>query len=161
MFQQHSSHIFIFLIVILALTSGLTGATPPKITTFVHQQNLPTGSSFLLTCSVYQGSSPLLFKWLKNGLEFSSSSRLSIETKNQFSFFNIPEVKPSDGGNYSCSVSNSNGRDSQWAFLSVKGQYSFPKLRALILRLSFWCLSLFFYAVMWRYCLSEWIQIQS
>ena len=81
------------------------------------------GSPFILTCSVYQGSQPLQFKWFKND-KVINSENVEIETKSIVSHLTIPKIQIEDSANFSCIVLNPFGIDHQWSVLQVKGLLS-------------------------------------
>ncbi|KAJ6222590.1 hypothetical protein RDWZM_001135, partial [Blomia tropicalis] len=97
----------------------------PKITKFHPFYSQPNESQFMLTCNVYQGLKPLKFIWFKNGQKLESNEKVEIDTKNMFSHLSLSKIGVDDSANYSCSVSNPFGVDTQWSVLQVKGQ---PKL---------------------------------
>lgn len=99
----------------------------PKILPFYKEIRQPEGSSFSLTCNAIRGSSPssdsLKFIWHRNSNEIIESSRHNIETKGSLSYFTLSRLTSDDWGNYSCTVFNRNGFDSQWTILRVDGQF--------------------------------------
>ena len=83
-----------------------------------HSQNV--NKKFFIFCYLQQGSKPLTFEWFKDG-RLLSSSRYLIDTSDDVSGLTIERVNTADAGNYSCSVRNRLGSDSQHTFLLVKG----------------------------------------
>ena len=98
---------------------------PPKLAkwqTTLSQQ--PVGSLLALLCNAIQGTRPIKFQWLRNGVEIQNNihlNRFSIDIKLSFSQFTLHDIQVTDSGNYSCLVSNDFGFDSQWSVLEVKG----------------------------------------
>ena len=81
-------------------------------------------SSYLhIICTVEKGTPPLFFDWAKNGKTIKSGPNVSykIENSDLFSTFIIKSLHRNDSGNYTCSVKNSIGFDSQSFVLSIKG----------------------------------------
>lgn len=96
----------------------------PKIAKFNSAYSQPSGSLFMLTCNVYQGSEPLHFQWLKNDGPIDHghrSANIVIEIKDSFSHLSVKNIGLDDSANYSCVVSNQIGFDTQWSVLQVKG----------------------------------------
>lgn len=75
------------------------------------------------TCVVVSGSHPFSFRWFKDGKELSQvrDDRIIVRNEPEFSQLEIRKIRASDRGNYSCSVSNPSGSDSQSAVLDIKG----------------------------------------
>ena len=69
------------------------------------------------------GVAPLKFFWTKNGHSISQSPdpRIKIDVDDDFSMITIKNIQIDDAGNYSCTVQNRFGIDSQWSLLQVKG----------------------------------------
>ena len=81
------------------------------------------GTKLNIVCSVQKGSTPLFFTWFKNGQIVKSSPNVNfkIENSDSISMFTIENLQRSDQGNYTCSVKNTIGSDSQTTILSIKG----------------------------------------
>jgi hypothetical protein len=91
------------------LTDCLSGAVP-IILTQPQSQTLNAGAEAVL--SVTAIGSPLFFQWAKDGTEISGQTNSTLT---------LPNVSPSDAGNYKVIVSNSAGSaTSQAATLTVK-----------------------------------------
>ena len=83
----------------------------------------PEGSQFSAFCSAQSGALPLHFQWLKNERIISSDSHIQIVSLDEMqSNLKIKKVNASDSGNYTCTVRNSHGIDSQTVKLIVKGK---------------------------------------
>ncbi len=95
----------------------------PKLLALLPQNTVSEGFSFRLYCSIQTGTKPLFFQWSKNGLILNNSPQTNykIENSEDQSIFKIMNVIRADSGNYSCSVRNAFGTDSQSAILIVKG----------------------------------------
>lgn len=100
-----------------------------------HFQN--TGKKFILTCYLEEGTKPLVFEWHRNGGIISSVSSVRIETSEEVSSLTIDRLQSTDSGNYSCSVSNQFGSDSQSTVLLVKGSASFVSIAIVMWRIGF------------------------
>ena len=76
-------------------------------------------------CSIQRGAPPLFFEWSKNANTIKSSPEVNykIENSDSFSLLSIKKLKRVDSGNYTCTVTNSVGSDTQQFTLSVKGIY--------------------------------------
>ena len=76
-------------------------------------------------CSVQKGSLPLKFEWQKDGVvlhfDMNHLNHKKIEYGDDYSSLIMPNVLPSDAGNFSCLVSNSFGRDVLTFVLHVSG----------------------------------------
>ena len=90
---------------------------------FPHQTQ-GEGSFFQQLCSVQRGSEPLFFNWHKNGelLKPGPKVNYKIENSKRFSTLTIEKIERKDSANYSCSVSNGFGSDSQNVLLTVEGK---------------------------------------
>jgi hypothetical protein len=95
----------------------------PKLLALSQQNTVSEGVLFRLYCSILSGTKPLFFQWTKNGQILSNSPQTNykIENSEDHSFLKILSVIRADSGNYSCSVRNAFGTDSQSAILIVKG----------------------------------------
>jgi len=106
------------------LTCGLVFAnTSPKIEEFNHNRSQNHGTKFKISCSLQEGARPLHFTWHKNGelLQATSASTYRIETTDDDSLLIVDKLSLSDSANYSCSVRNHFGTDTQFTILVVKG----------------------------------------
>jgi hypothetical protein len=102
----------------------------PKLLALSQQNTVSEGFSFRLLCSIQTGSKPLFFQWSKNGQILSNSPQTNykIENSEDQSIFKILNVIRTDSGNYSCTVRNAFGSDSQSAMLLVKGLNNFNSI---------------------------------
>ncbi len=93
----------------------------------MSHKNLTEGSYFQLLCTVEEGSLPLFFEWSKNGqsLKANPDVNYKIDNIDRASTFIISKINRKDTGNYTCSVRNAFGTDSQNVYLTVKGMISF------------------------------------
>lgn len=85
--------------------------------------DIKTGGSAVGMCVLSQGSEPLNFKWLKNGVELSENTRITAFKQGSFSTLEIKNIESSDRANYTCSVQNNHGTGSYTAPLVIKGMY--------------------------------------
>ncbi|GIY67330.1 titin [Caerostris darwini] len=81
----------------------------PVIQPFTLPDKIQIGKSLSLTCAVMSGKPPLTFKWYKNQKLLQTENVMSPNKK--VSSLTIDPIIQSSGGNYSCTVSNSDGRD--------------------------------------------------
>ena len=97
----------------------------PRLFEFKNSYSQPVNSRFVINCNYISGVAPLKFFWTKNGhsIPQSSDSRIKIDVDDDFSMITIKNIKIDDAGNYSCTVQNRFGIDSQWSMLQVKGDY--------------------------------------
>lgn len=79
------------------------------------------GESVGVMCMIMNGQPPFKFEWQKDGRYLKDSSKINILEK--ASSLSIDPVLKSSAGNYTCSVTNSFGRNSFSAILRVKGAY--------------------------------------
>ena len=94
----------------------------PKLDEFHPKRSQKVGTKFSILCSPQEGSKPFQFGWLKNGIIFEdSSSKYKIDTTEDASLLMISSLSVYDTANYTCTVRNSFGDDSQSTFLTVKG----------------------------------------
>jgi len=77
-----------------------------------------------ILCQPQEGSRPFRFEWHKNGRLLSEATH-RIETSDDDSLFVIDKLTTTDSANYSCSVRNDFGADTQFTILTVKGLLSF------------------------------------
>ena len=77
-------------------------------------------------CSIQEGSPPFFFAWAKNGNSIKSGPNVNykIENSEMFSTFTIKKLERNDAANYTCTVSNSIGSDTQIVILNIKGIFS-------------------------------------
>ena len=87
----------------------------PKITT--REEN----SKFRLFCLVEEGHKPFQFEWFWNGKLIRENSKILIQNNEESSMLSIERLNRSDSGEYSCNVTNSGKKDSQFTVLNVKG----------------------------------------
>ena len=93
----------------------------------LYPREQKVGTSFQVFCSTQEGSTPLFFEWAKNGQQIKSSPNVNnkIENSELSSTFIIKKVEKGDSANYTCTVTNSVGSDSQTVNLLVKGRSLF------------------------------------
>ena len=93
-------------------------AAEPKITPFEFPTHLKLGEKTSVSCMA-TGSTPLRFKWLKDGSEVPANLATIINSE-EFSTIFIKNMSPVHSGNYTCVAENSFGSDRFTASLSVK-----------------------------------------
>ena len=114
--------LFLNCFVLFSLLLCVSSQMAPKLNPFISKQSQNLNSKFKLLCILQEGFKPARFEWHKDGrvlLEFNSNYR--IETEEDESEFTILKLDSNDSGNYSCSVWNDFGTDTQSKFLTVQG----------------------------------------
>ena len=86
-------------------------------------ETLKENAYFTALCAAQSGSVPLFFNWYKDGQAIpSQSNQITINSVSKMqSILSIEKVKANDSGNYTCSVRNAFGEDSQSIRLIVRG----------------------------------------
>ena len=99
----------------------------PKLKPHFPHQTQSEGLHFQQFCAVQKGSEPFFFVWYKNGvpLKPSPEANYKIENSKRFSTLTIEKLERKDSANYSCSVSNGFGSDSQNILLTIEGIINF------------------------------------
>src|SRR6218665_357521 len=113
------SLVFIFVIFIHVSSAG----QPPKVVPFASKLNLKAGNSLELFCSVSDGTKPIKFKWLHDGLEVLPNERIYFESKTANSILIFSHIDLKDACNYTCEAKNAFVTDSQSTFMLVKGLF--------------------------------------
>ncbi|RWS01343.1 hemicentin-1-like protein, partial [Dinothrombium tinctorium] len=91
----------------------------PKILPSLPLLSLSAGSRFVTMCTISQGTSPIYFKWNKNGKQVDLK-KINIKTEEITSTLTIDKVTREDSGNYSCTAENAFGKDTRIIQLMVK-----------------------------------------
>ncbi|GIY67333.1 titin [Caerostris darwini] len=100
----------------------------PKIPPLSFPPNVQTGLSTKVLCTVDRGIKPLEFKWKFNGKDiYNEDSAVLINTYDDFSVLNVDPVSSKYSGNYTCTVTNSHGKDSFTTTLMVQEPTSWIK----------------------------------
>ena len=75
-------------------------------------------------CSTQEGSPPFFFDWAKNAKTIKSSPDFNFKIENfeTFSTLSIKKLERFDSANYTCTVKNTVGSDTQHFLLNVKGK---------------------------------------
>lgn len=82
-------------------------------------EKIQIGKALSVTCAVMSGKSPFIFKWYKDGSLLQTENTRSESKK--VSTFVIDPILETSGGNYTCVISNSIGKDQFSSVLTVKG----------------------------------------
>jgi len=106
---------FIFFLIL-----QVTFTDKPKINPFFFSKNLKVNEKASVFCSVSTGSPPFTFQWLKNGLSLLNLNAPRIHLQPDFSVLSIDSISANDVGNYTCIISNHDGKDSHTASLIVE-----------------------------------------
>lgn len=91
---------------------------------FQFPDQVEIGQTTSTMCAVVSGKPPFVFKWYKDGSLLEGDG---INTQRKISNLIIDPVHKSSRGNYTCIVSNADGKGSYSAFLRIKGKVSFLK----------------------------------
>ncbi|XP_023225170.1 Down syndrome cell adhesion molecule-like protein Dscam2 [Centruroides sculpturatus] len=91
----------------------------PVIKPFTFPDNLKTGDSLSVSCSVISGDKPLTFMWMKENKEIKDGSNAKIHTHTSLSILAIDPLDEQNRGNYTCIVSNAFGSTSHTANLQI------------------------------------------
>ena len=118
---------FLVLCILFCLSSLLINGNdtlPPKLLPVLSDRVLKENSIFQIYCSVQEGSQPFFFEWQRNGQSLKSGPDFSykIDTSDISSTLTIRKIKTSDAGNYTCTVKNAHGVDSQYSLLTIRGK---------------------------------------
>ena len=116
--------VFILIFANLILISHQnTAIIKPVLNSLNPFQTQIQGSRFFLNCVTILGDSPLTFHWMKNGHKIldDDNDHIHIRKDNLMSTLLIENLSSNDSGNYTCSVNNRGGFDSQSSYLNVQG----------------------------------------
>ncbi|XP_013788967.1 Down syndrome cell adhesion molecule-like protein Dscam2 [Limulus polyphemus] len=94
---------------------------PLKIRPFKLPETVEEGKKVQIVCGLEEGDGNVRFTWFKNGAPIVSDIRWTVVTHATFSVLEMDGVKVVHSGNYTCVASNSVGKDSHTAVLSVQG----------------------------------------
>lgn len=92
----------------------------PKIKPFSFPTRVSIGSAVSVICSTSAGDQPLSFQWFKDGQELLSDTLVFVSSGRTSSMLEVSKVQESNGGNYSCRVSNPIGSDSFTTQLEIE-----------------------------------------
>ena len=100
-------------LVLLFLTSvEVVLASAPEIEPMKQLDDIRIGQRVNVICSLKEGTPPISFSWLKDGLPVQQRSDVKIFHVDEFQeTLQIVSVSPDHVGNYSCSAKNSHGSD--------------------------------------------------
>ena len=97
----------------------------PKLVTFHSRLSQNEGTKLKILCSMQEGSKPVSFEWHKNGNRLKDSSiDHKIDYSDDDSLLTIYELSSDSNANFSCTVRNEFGKDTQSTWLTVKGLMS-------------------------------------
>ena len=74
----------------------------------------------MVSCSVESGTPPFRFQWLKDDSPLSETEVLSIRTADDISSLTFRQLSRQDVANYTCLVSNREGKYAHTARLAMK-----------------------------------------
>ncbi|XP_052825204.1 twitchin isoform X2 [Octopus bimaculoides] len=98
----------------------------PEFTKKLMNTTAPQGGTATFQVEVYGKPDPEI-RWLKNGLEFGSSSRASVKRDGDRYTLTLSDVNPSDAGDITCEISNPSGFTTTSCNFVVKSPPSFGK----------------------------------
>ncbi|GFY12186.1 titin [Trichonephila clavipes] len=124
--------IFASAAVLLIVLNGVF-ADAPKLSPMHFPNELDVGMRASVHCIVIQGDPPFQFSWLKDGQPLMEKSSVSVRKTDDFtSNMVIAKVDAGSNGNYTCTVTNSNGSDLKSVVLSVKAMTSIKSTAVLL-----------------------------
>lgn len=90
----------------------------PSQSVQIHKQ----GEIAVILCVIQSGLPPFRFDWYKNGQNIRESQTVELVNSQVLSTLHLKKLTVDDGGNYSCSVSNSYGSDSLTTQILIEGK---------------------------------------
>ncbi|XP_022705498.1 Down syndrome cell adhesion molecule-like protein Dscam2 [Varroa jacobsoni] len=91
---------------------SLTLSAPPQISPFKVLEDLTEGRRLVLVCSVFSGSFPISYQWLKDGSPVKLLPYVQIVHAGDFQdSLQIEKLTAEHVGNYTCSAKNAFGSD--------------------------------------------------
>lgn len=110
--------IFVLFYFLLSLSNSVL----PQIHPFTFgDEEIKSGETVSIQCTVLKGDSPLNITWLLNGHPVSNDDGVTIIKMKRFSTLNIDSVQDVHSGNYTCLVENPAGSDYFSTNLNVHG----------------------------------------
>ena len=84
----------------------------PLIVPFAFIDDIRMGQRVSIVCSLKEGTPPISFSWLKDGLQVSQKNELSVLNNGEYQeTLQISKVRPEHVGNYTCAAKNTFGSD--------------------------------------------------
>ncbi|GBL76510.1 Down syndrome cell adhesion molecule-like protein 1 [Araneus ventricosus] len=93
----------------------------PVVAPFIFPPALREGERGSAICTIRSGDRPVEFQWKKDGEILEKDSNVDIQSLKDSSFLIIESVTSKSSGNYSCTVTNTYGRDEYTSSLTVTG----------------------------------------
>lgn len=118
--QNMTFHSLVLVLILIDSILSIDANLRPQLVSFAERRSQKLGTNTKFFCSVQEGTGPFRFEWRKNDLLLLPSDH-RIETNQDESTLMIAKLSLDDSGNYSCTVRNSFGDDTQQTVLSVKG----------------------------------------
>ncbi|OTF76105.1 hypothetical protein BLA29_013355 [Euroglyphus maynei] len=113
--------IFLIFLCYLVSPSSLS-SSPPKLSAIVPLRFQNAGSKFKIACFAEEGQKPFEFEWRQNNEKILMKPyKYQIDIDDDTSNLAILNLDAKDSANYSCTVRNEYGFDSQTTRLIVKG----------------------------------------
>ncbi|XP_071041050.1 cell adhesion molecule Dscam2-like [Parasteatoda tepidariorum] len=110
----------LFIIIWSFIPKTLSTNGTPQIQPFNFPEALSVSQKTSVLCTVNKGIHPLYFRWLKDGKELMSKDNIDINHIKDISALTINPVFQNSTGNYTCVVTNNEGKDEYTALLVVK-----------------------------------------
>ena len=118
-----------YFILVLAILSSIRPIEPNEEKPVIQEITLPKaiaeGQTVRLNCALIQGGS-VNFEWLFNGEKLKENAKRRIKLSDDSSELIIKQVSVDEIGDYRCSASNRNGKDTQKVSLLVNGKLLSP-----------------------------------
>ena len=111
------------LLIIVCFRISFTLQSVPKLSENLPRRSQNIGTRFKVSCFVEDGQKPFRFEWRKNDQIIRSDfdQKYQIDSEDDSSRLTIIDLNINDSANYSCTVRNDFGFDSQLTNLIVKG----------------------------------------
>ncbi|XP_022257362.1 transmembrane and immunoglobulin domain-containing protein 1-like [Limulus polyphemus] len=106
----------------------------PVISPFTFPTNVRLGEQVRVFCTVRRGIPPFSFAWFKEGEKLITGQHIEVENTDKYtSKLGILNVSTLDIGNYTCEITNQDGKDSATSRLIVEDSpeiqaFSFPDI---------------------------------
>ena len=97
---------------------------PPSFTKSLKNINANIGNDITMECK-FCGTQPIAVYWYRDDKEIHSDAKYKVDTKENMAALLIRSLRQSDGGNYTCRVTNVAGQKDNTGTLCMKGQKSY------------------------------------
>ena len=115
-------HIYAFMYILFTSTIVYV-LERPRLQSFAFPE-ISAGKTISVSCTAFEGSKPIRYKWYHNGNEIISSESVSVKYDPSFNMIllSIPNAMPKHSGNYTCVARNDHGVDSFSTMLNIQGR---------------------------------------